>query len=84
MNEQIKELAEKAGSTHKQNLGVYQFYEDELEFFAQLLIQEICKLIEPDEEWRRDASWGYIGGEEGVELLDGAIGTIKVHFGVKS
>jgi hypothetical protein len=84
MNEQIKELAEKAGSTHKQNLGVYQFYEDELEVFAQLLIQEICKLIEPDEEWRKDASWGYIGGEEGVELLDGAISTIKGHFGVRS
>jgi hypothetical protein len=84
MNEQIKEIAQKAGSTHKQNLGVYQFYEDELEFFAQLLIQEICELIKPDEEWRRDASWGYIGGEEGVELLDGAISTIKGHFGVKS
>jgi hypothetical protein len=30
MNERIKKLAEQAGSTHKQNLGVYQFYSDEL------------------------------------------------------
>jgi hypothetical protein len=41
-------------------------------------------LIDPDEEWRNDASWGYLGGEEGVELLDGAVRTIKGHFGVKS
>jgi hypothetical protein len=40
MNERIKELAEQAGSTHKQNLGVYQFYSDELEKFAELIVRE--------------------------------------------
>ena len=44
------------------------------ERFAALVAaaeREACeKLIEPSEEHRRDASWGYIGGEEGVELLD--------------
>ena len=40
MNEKIKKLAEQAGSTHKQNLGVYQFYTDELEKFAELIIRE--------------------------------------------
>jgi NADH:ubiquinone oxidoreductase subunit E len=40
MNERIKELAEQAGSTHKQSLGVYQFYTDELEKFAQLIVKE--------------------------------------------
>ena len=40
MNERIRELAEQAGSTHKQNLGVYQFYTDELEKFAELIVQE--------------------------------------------
>ena len=39
MNEQIKTLAEQAGSTHKQNLGVYQFYADELEEFAKSLVK---------------------------------------------
>ena len=40
MNERIKKLAEQAGSTHKQNLGVYQFYADELEKFAELIVME--------------------------------------------
>ena len=40
MNERIRELAEKAGSTHKRNLGVYQFYEDELSRFVDLIIEE--------------------------------------------
>ena len=44
MNERIKELAEQAGSTHKQNLGVYQFYTDELEKFAELIVRECQKL----------------------------------------
>jgi hypothetical protein len=44
------------------------------ERFAALVAaaeREACaKLVEPDEEHRRDASWGYLGGQEGVELLD--------------
>jgi uncharacterized coiled-coil DUF342 family protein len=40
MNPRIQQLAEQAGSTHKQNLGVYQFYADELEKFAQLIVKE--------------------------------------------
>ena len=43
MNERIRQLAEQAGSTHKQNLGVYQFYTDELEKFAKLIVKE-CAL----------------------------------------
>jgi len=44
MNPQIRLLAEQAGSTHKQNLGVYQFYTDELEKFAELIVQECMQL----------------------------------------
>jgi len=48
--------------------------QEALERFAALIAayeREACaKLVEPDEEHRRDAIWGYIGGEEGVELLD--------------
>ena len=44
MNDRIKQLAEQAGSTHKQNLGVYQFYTDELEKFALLIVRECQKL----------------------------------------
>lgn len=40
MNERLKQLAMQAGSTHKDNLGVYQFYAHELEIFAKMIIQE--------------------------------------------
>ena len=40
--------------------------------------REACaKVVEADEEHRRDASWGYLGGEEGVELLDGKAKAIR-------
>ena len=45
MNERIKKLAEQAGSTHKQNLGVYQFYTDELEKFAQLIVEDCRNVV---------------------------------------
>ena len=48
MNERIKLLAKQAGSTHKQNLGVYQFYTDELEKFAELIVGECCQKLEDD------------------------------------
>lgn len=44
MNERIKELAEQAGSTHKQSLGVYQFYAYELTKFAELIIDECARI----------------------------------------
>lgn len=44
MNERIRELAEQAGSTHKQSLGVYQFYTDELEKFAELIVKECVEV----------------------------------------
>ena len=44
MNERIRELAEQAGSTHKQNLGVYQFYSDEMQKFADLIVQDCAKI----------------------------------------
>ena len=40
MNQRIRELAEQSGSTHKQSLGVYQFYVFELEKFAELIVRE--------------------------------------------
>jgi hypothetical protein len=40
--------------------------------------REACaKLVEPSEEHRRDASWGYIGGEEGVVMLDDLAAEIR-------
>ena len=41
MNEQIKELAKQAGVEHTQNCGVEQYYfeQDELEKFAELMVE---------------------------------------------
>ena len=68
MNERIRLLAEQAGSTHKQNLGVYQFYTDELEKFAELIVRECLKKVEEeykpvleDKEMMKDTHWdGYV------------------------
>lgn len=59
MNERIKELAEQAGSTHKQSLGVYQFYADELEKFAELIVQECANFVreEYDHEHAEGIAW---------------------------
>ena len=46
MNTLIKQLAEQAGATHKQNLGVYQFYENELQQFAELIAEMCAKVCE--------------------------------------
>ena len=52
-----------------------------LERFAELVRadeREACaKVCEPSEEHRREASWGYLGGEEGVKLLDAKAADIR-------
>lgn len=40
MNKHIRNFAKKAGTTHKQNLGVYQFFEDELQTFAEMVVTD--------------------------------------------
>jgi hypothetical protein len=74
MNERIRQLAEQAGSTHKQNLGVYQFYSDELEKFAELIVQECAGVCE---------SMPLIGPYKEVQdatLKDASV-QIREHFG---
>lgn len=45
--------------------------------------REACaKIVEPSEEHRRDASWGYLGGEEGVEMLDSLAALIRMRSNV--
>jgi hypothetical protein len=91
MNERIRQLAEQAGSTHKQNLGVYQFYTDELDEFAQLIVRECARL-------NRLQSYELLGVitdvEEGGGFDDVCLNTVKrvaqhlandlkEHFGVE-
>ena len=74
MNERIKLLAEQAGSTHKQSLGVYQFYTDELEKFAELIVKECCQVLEQTQTALDRHKWP-TPSECGVY--------IKEHFGVE-
>lgn len=76
MNERIKELAEQAGSTHKQSLGVYQFYTHELEQFASLIIQDcIDEMI--------TQMWHYGIDESNNPAFYKAVEKAKQHFGVE-
>ena len=70
MNERIRELAEQAGSTHKQNLGVYQFYTDELEKFAELIVRECARVAD---QWVNDE-------DNGHNLVSDRL---RQHFGVE-
>ena len=73
MNERILRLAEQAGSTHKQSLGVYQFYEHELEKFAELIVQECIHRI------------NRVGILEDIENeTDMVVSAVEDHFGVIS
>lgn len=72
MNTQIKKLAEQAGSTHKQSLGVYQFYEFELEKFAELIVNKCLSIIENEAAQYAEPVWAF-------EIVN----DIKEHFEVK-
>ena len=52
MDKKIKEIAEQSGSTHKQSLGVYQFYPNELEKFVELIIKDMTRQPLSDEAIR--------------------------------
>jgi len=78
MNQRIRELAEQAGSTHKQNLGVYQFYTDELEKFAQLIVRECA-----DRVTSKANGWGDMTGFAIKESILDCANDLKQHFGVE-
>ena len=67
MNKRIQKLAEQVGSTHKQNLGVYQFYSNELEDFVKLIVFEVLSNIE----------------DQRFTVPDFIITGVQKHFGVE-
>ena len=81
MNERIRQLAEQAGSTHKQNLGVYQFYTEELEKFAELIVKE-C-ILELGISKKCDPYTGELFVCEHNAVLDEQIDMLKEIFGVE-
>ena len=75
MNERIRLLAEQAGSTHKLNLGVYQFYTDELEKFAELIVEECRYVMDCNKGSDQNPAWN--------QALTETSEKIKQHFGVE-
>ena len=81
MNEKFQEL---------KRLATYEDYDPEgnkigafdLEEFAELIVQECIKQVEPTqhhEVWAQS----YLGGVDGLDLLYSKIKDIKKHFGVE-
>lgn len=73
MNEHIKRFAEQAGSTHKQSLGVYQFFSYELEKFTELIVRECAEVGHDSVE----------DGDDIDAIMRRVHNNILKHFGVK-
>ncbi len=75
--EDIIRMAGEAGFGRIQADYWHPYFERFADLVAKQEREECAKLVEPNEEHRRDASWGYLGGEEGVELLDAKAADIR-------
>ena len=84
MNERIEKFARECGAWN-QVYADRTFMIDEhfdIEKFAQLIVQECIGVVEPTshhEVWAQS----YLGGVDGLELLDSKVKQIKKHFGVE-
>lgn len=79
MNKLIKDIAQ-ASNIDVCGLGLeYEAYQETVTTFAQLVVKECIRAIEPS-GYHRIRPQDYIGGEEGVELLDINILKLKKLF----
>ena len=83
MNPKIKKLAESSGSTDKLNLGVYQFYEYELEKFAESIVEECLDKIETYEISCGNSPAGEMACEWTYDALKSIRDDIKETFGIE-
>ena len=67
MSERIRKLAEQAGSTHKQNLGVYQFYTENTDGTITMpykdqagTMEGSIKISEPIGYWKIGDGYSYM------------------------
>jgi hypothetical protein len=75
MNERIKQLKLKAGIQDNPD-------QEGLDLFAELIVRECINVVNPTqhhEVWAQS----YLGGVDGLELLDSKVKEIKKHFGVE-
>ena len=81
MNEKIRELAEESGITDN-NLSDGNMSHDNLAKFARLIVAECVAIVKPTnhhEVWAQS----YLGGVDGLELLEDKCNKIKQHFGIE-
>jgi hypothetical protein len=85
MNKTLENLLYRSGLTAQGGWDALDEYQrDCVVKLVELTVCECVALVEPTDEHRRDASWGFLGGDEGVELLDLLVDEIKEHFEVES
>jgi hypothetical protein len=81
MNKQIRQLADEAGITDN-NLSDGNMSHDNLAKFARLIVAECVAIVKPTnhhEVWAQS----YLGGVDGLELLEDKCNKIKQHFGIE-
>jgi hypothetical protein len=71
MNERIRELAEQALGVKRDGPTVWQFYDDELNKFAELIVRE-CARVANDSNQSKNRAVGVSVGD-----------VVKNHFGVE-
>ena len=76
MNERIKELAQQAEGTKKHIPAVWQFYDRELEKFAELVVRECVNIVAKRKDQAIDDSWNV------DEAMSMAEMDLLEHFGV--
>jgi hypothetical protein len=90
MNEKIRQLAEQSQLWDRldpRSLGIpggstESRWGEELQEFAELIVRECIKQVEPTqhhEVWAQS----YLGGVDGLDLLYSKVKEIKRHFGVE-
>ncbi len=84
MNERIRELAEQSGSTHKQSLGVYQFFAQELEAFALAIVQDCVNEIETYQVPVGNSRSGELAAEWTMDALRDVRANIWERFGIEN
>lgn len=80
MNQKIREFAEQSGSTHKQSLGVYQFYSDELEKFAELIIRDVLSNVWDEVQYSTSYEIDYSTSQDIANEIDEKL---KKYYGIE-
>ncbi len=83
MNDLIKEFARQSGfKVNWQHEDVQAIKMAQYHEFAEKIVRECINIVKPTSDHEAFAQ-NYLGGVDGLELLEGKIKNIKQHFGVQ-